>query len=67
MSKQSHGNPIRLEDLAIHSKVEALTTNHELYQSFKAHERVIFDEKTGLYSYKVSCSSYSGFVGMIRQ
>lgn len=44
---------MRLEDLAIHSTVEALTTNQELFDSFRTHERVIFDEKTGLYSYKV--------------
>ena len=52
---------MRLEDLAIHSTVEALTTNQELFDSFRTHERVIHDEKTGLYSYKVrlSPSSYS--------
>ena len=44
---------MRLEDLAIHSTVEALTTNQELFDSFHSHERVVHDEKTGLYSYKV--------------
>ena len=51
-----HGDPIRLEDLAIRSNVEGLLSNAELLKSFEAHERVLRDEKTGLYSYKVSIS-----------
>jgi len=49
---KQHAHPIRLEDLAIRSNVEGLMTNVELLESFKAHERVLYDEKTGLYRYK---------------
>lgn len=50
---KNHGSPIRLEDLAITSNVEGLLTNAELLNMFHGHERVIVDDKTGLYSYKV--------------
>lgn len=48
-----HGHPIQLEELAIRSGVDALTTNAQLLQSFQNHERVLMDDRTGLYSYKV--------------
>lgn len=48
-----HGNPIRLEDLAIHSNVEALLSNAELLANFEGHDKVLKDQRTGLYSYKV--------------
>lgn len=51
--KQSHALPIRLEDLAIRSNVDSLLSNAELLSNFEKHERVLLDEKTGLYSYKV--------------
>ncbi|GAA6001750.1 transcription factor TFIIE subunit TFA2 [Rhodotorula paludigena] len=44
--------PIRLEDLAIRSGVEALLHNHELIQGLQNHDRVRYDERTGLFSYR---------------
>ncbi|GAA5990424.1 hypothetical protein JCM10908_007365 [Rhodotorula pacifica] len=49
---KQHNAPIRLEDLAIRSGVEHLLTNPELLQGLRAHERVRFDERTQLVSYK---------------
>ncbi|GAA5861945.1 hypothetical protein JCM8547_001534 [Rhodosporidiobolus lusitaniae] len=49
---KSLGGPIRLEDLALRSNVEALLHNHELVQGLRQHERVKYDERTGLWSYK---------------
>lgn len=51
---QSHPNPIRLQDLAIHSNLPQLESNHELYRQFKQHERVLYDENTSTFSYKVT-------------
>lgn len=45
--------PTRLEDLAVHSRVEALLNNEELLAALKAHDKIRFDEKTELFSYKV--------------
>lgn len=50
---KQHNAPIRLEDLAIRSGVEHLLTNPELQQGLRQHERVRFDERTQLVSYKV--------------
>ena len=47
---------MRLEDLAIYSRVEELLRSAELLAAFRAHEKVKWDEKTDLYSYKVSHS-----------
>jgi transcription initiation factor TFIIE subunit beta len=58
---KNHGNPIRLEDLALTSGVEALLGNVELLESFRNHERVVVDERTGLYSYKVGSLSAHSF------
>lgn len=44
---------MRLEDLAIYSRVEELLRNADLVAAFRAHEKVKWDEKTDLYSYKV--------------
>ncbi|BGP19851.1 hypothetical protein JCM10213_003160 [Rhodosporidiobolus nylandii] len=46
------GGPIRLEDLALRSGVEALLHNAELVQGLQQHERVKYDERTGLWAYK---------------
>jgi len=48
---KDHGNPIRLEDLAIQSNLP-LNTNSELYDMFLQHDRVIHDTKSNTYSYK---------------
>jgi hypothetical protein len=47
------GGPIRLEDLAIRSGVEALLTNSELVAGLQAHDKVKYDHRTGLWAYKV--------------
>ena len=44
---------MRLQDLAIHTNTQ-LDTNSVLLERFKAHDRVVWDPKTDLYSYKVS-------------
>lgn len=44
---------MRLEDLAAYSGVEELQTNATLLAAFKTHEKVLYDERTDLYSYKV--------------
>ncbi|GAA5956779.1 hypothetical protein JCM8115_003817 [Rhodotorula mucilaginosa] len=49
---KQHNAPIRLEDLAIRSGVEHLLTNPELQQGLRQHDRVRFDERTQLVSYK---------------
>ncbi|GAA6036276.1 hypothetical protein JCM8097_006872 [Rhodosporidiobolus ruineniae] len=49
---KSLGGPIRLEDLALRSNVEALLHNHELVDGLRNHERVKYDDRTGLWSYK---------------
>ncbi|KAK4052337.1 hypothetical protein OIO90_004418 [Microbotryomycetes sp. JL221] len=51
-SLKQHGHPIRLEELAIRSGVEALLSNPNLLESFQNHERVLVDDRLGLYSYK---------------
>lgn len=47
---------MRLEDIAIHTNIPALSTDPTLVAKFRAHDRVIHDPKTDLYSYK---SDYS--------
>ena len=42
----------RLDDLAIRSGNDDLTTNADLLAKFKLHERVAYDEKTKLFRYK---------------
>ena len=51
--------PIRLEDLAITSGIEALLHNYELLEALKNHERVRYDPRTELFQYKASCFSLS--------
>ena len=51
--------PIRLEDLAFESNVQALLSNHELVQALANHDRVRHDERTGLFSYRVRSLSLS--------
>lgn len=46
-------SPIRLEDLAIRSGVEALLNNQDLVDRLRKNDRVRVDEKTGLWNYKV--------------
>ncbi|KAJ3997261.1 hypothetical protein F5050DRAFT_1887727 [Lentinula boryana] len=48
--KSTH-NPMRLQDLAILTSTP-LDTDHVLMEKFKAHDRVVWDPKTDLYSYK---------------
>ncbi|BGP58004.1 hypothetical protein JCM8202_001758 [Rhodotorula sphaerocarpa] len=49
---KQHNAPIRLEDLAIRSGIEPLLSNPELQNGLRQHERVRFDERTSLVSYK---------------
>ncbi|GAA5886748.1 hypothetical protein JCM3774_003038 [Rhodotorula dairenensis] len=49
---KQHNAPIRLEDLAIRSGVEPLLTNPELQHGLRQHDRVRFDDRTQLVSYK---------------
>lgn len=51
--KEHPNNPIRLEELSAFSRVYELEHNSELLAAFRAHEKVNYDEKLGLYSYKV--------------
>ncbi|KAF7759687.1 hypothetical protein Agabi119p4_11382 [Agaricus bisporus var. burnettii] len=48
--KSTH-NPMRLQDIAIVTNTP-LDTNHLLLEKFKAHDKVQYDPKTDLYSYK---------------
>jgi len=50
--KERPNQPIRLEDLAAFARVDELQHNAEMLAAFKAHERIVYDEKTDLYSYK---------------
>ena len=45
---------MRLEDIAIVTNTP-LTTDLSLLEKFKHHDRVAYDPKTDLYSYKVLC------------
>ncbi|POY71584.1 hypothetical protein BMF94_5409 [Rhodotorula taiwanensis] len=49
---KQHNAPIRLEDLAIRSGVDHLLASPELQQGLRQHDRVRFDERTQLVSYK---------------
>lgn len=49
---KTNGNPMRLQDLAIITDTP-LDTDKVLLEKFKAHDRVVHDPKTDLYSYKV--------------
>ncbi|KAI0696152.1 hypothetical protein BC835DRAFT_1343273 [Cytidiella melzeri] len=48
---KSNGNPTRLQDLAIITNTP-LDTDMVLLEKFKAHDRVVHDPKTDLYSYR---------------
>ncbi|TCD59958.1 hypothetical protein EIP91_011009 [Steccherinum ochraceum] len=48
---KSNGNPMRLQDLAIITSTP-LDTDNTLLERFRAHDRVLHDPKTGLYSYR---------------
>ncbi|THH33282.1 hypothetical protein EUX98_g930 [Antrodiella citrinella] len=48
---KSTGNPVRLQDLAIITSTP-LDTDKTLLERFKAHDRVLHDPKTDLYSYR---------------
>lgn len=50
---QEHRTLIGLQDLAIRSGVERLLSDEQLLASFKKHDRVDHNEKTGLFRYKV--------------
>lgn len=49
---QRNGNPMRLEDLAIITNTP-LVNDRVLFEKFKHHDRVSYDPKTDLFSYKV--------------
>ena len=49
---KSNGNPMRLQDLAIITNTP-LDTDRSLLEKFRAHDRVVHDPKTDLYSYRV--------------
>ncbi|EKM52716.1 uncharacterized protein PHACADRAFT_176739 [Phanerochaete carnosa HHB-10118-sp] len=48
---KSHGNPMRLQDLAIITELP-LDTDKVLFEKFKSHDRVVHDPKTDLFSYR---------------
>jgi len=48
---KSTGNPMRLQDLAITTDTP-LQTDKALFEKFRAHDRVVHDPKTDLYSYR---------------
>ncbi|EJD46963.1 transcription initiation factor IIE, beta subunit [Auricularia subglabra TFB-10046 SS5] len=48
---KDNGNPMRLQDLAILSNLPLMSDQH-LLERFKGHDRVLHDEKTGLFSYR---------------
>ncbi len=50
--KTTNGNPMRLQDLAIITNT-SVDTDKVLLEKFRAHDRVIHDPKTDLYSYRV--------------
>jgi len=56
LKSNGNGNPMRLDDIAIHTNIPSLSTDPALVQKFRSHDRVIYDPKTDLYSYK---SDYS--------
>lgn len=57
-SEQEHPEVHRLEDLAIRSGVDELMTSRDLYDVFRSHDRVHWDERTNLYRYKVRTNSH---------
>lgn len=59
--KEHPNNPIRLEELAAFSRVNELQHNSELLAAFRAHDKVNYDEKLDLYSYKVCPRDLSHF------
>ncbi|KAH9922334.1 transcription initiation factor IIE subunit beta [Epithele typhae] len=48
---KSHGNPMRLQDLAIYTSTP-VDTDKVLLEKFRGHDRVVHDPKTDLYSYR---------------
>ncbi|GAA5853307.1 hypothetical protein JCM3766R1_001316 [Sporobolomyces carnicolor] len=61
--------PIRLEDLAITSGIEALLHNYELLNALKHHDRVRYDDRTQLFHYKPDflLSSKSDLLSLLRR
>jgi transcription initiation factor TFIIE subunit beta len=55
-ARQANNGPMRLDDLAIRTQTP-LDTDKVLFEKFRAHERVEFDIKTNLYSFKVNRSA----------
>jgi len=56
LKSSGNGNPMRLDDIAIHTNIPALSTDESLIVKFRGHDRVVYDPKTDLYSYR---SDYS--------
>jgi len=52
---------MRLDDLAIRTQTP-LDSDKVLFEKFKAHERVEFDPRTNLYSFKASRGAIAVFV-----
>ena len=52
-ARQANNGPMRLDDLAIRTQTP-LDVDKVLFEKFRAHERVEFDIKTNLYSFKAS-------------
>jgi hypothetical protein len=52
-ARQANNGPMRLDDLAIRTQTP-LDADKVLFEKFRAHERVEFDIKTNLYSFKAS-------------
>jgi transcription initiation factor TFIIE subunit beta len=59
ISVQSTPNPMRLQDIAIVTNTP-LDSDSLLLEKFKAHDRIAWDPKTDLYSYKVALSLIFG-------
>jgi len=50
-ARQANNGPMRLDDLAIRTQTP-LDADKVLFEKFRAHERVEFDIRTNLYSFK---------------
>ena len=54
LSQERKGTPVRAEDLSIEIGWEELQYDHAAQDLLKEHEKIKFDERTKLFSYKVS-------------
>jgi hypothetical protein len=54
-ARQAVGGPISLDDLSIRIGADDLQEGTKLFEHFKSNERVMYDPKTRLWSWKVCC------------